>query len=193
MYSDNLRNSLIFFADFGIDSLIDVPCGDFNWVKELDLTAINYVGLDSSSHIIKELRSKHPSHIWIQFDVLSDQLPFSKFVLMRDLLVHLSNEEIESALANVIRSGSIYLAVTNFSGVNFNLDFTRHHYRKRVYWRPINLQLEPFNFPPPVIRIFEEFKGNAQYQDKCLDIYRIKDLSLHKFNSEYDPASPELN
>ena len=137
-----------FFRDFGIDSLVDIPCGDFNWVKEMDLAEVTYIGLDSSPEIIKMLSSKYPDRNWMQFDILSDQLPFSECVLMRDLLVHLSNEEIKCALANVLRSGSTYLAVTNFSNVDLNMDFSRLHYGKRVYWRPMNLQIEPFNFPP---------------------------------------------
>lgn len=172
-----------FLRDFGIRSLIDIPCGDFNWMKELELAGVTYLGLDSSAEIITMLSHKYPNHNWQLFDILSDQLPFSDCVLMRDLLVHLSIREIKSAIANVLRSGSTYLAVTNFTNNDFNIDFSIFHYRKRLYWRPINLQIEPFNFPAPIIRIIEGYAGNSQYQDKCLDIYLIRDLGFDEINS----------
>jgi hypothetical protein len=177
-----IRNQLaVFLKDFQIASFLDIPCGDFNWVQELDLNNIDYVGMDSSAELIRDLMINFPRMKWKNADILCDPLPYSDFILMRDLLVHLNIQEIQKALANVMNSHSRFLAVTNFTEARTNEDFSRFHYGHKVYWRPINLQMEPFNFPTPIMRIYENFTGNGAYQDKCLDIYRVNDLDYRKF------------
>ncbi|HEV8722667.1 MAG TPA: hypothetical protein VGW77_18770 [Candidatus Binatia bacterium] len=37
---------------FGVKSMLDIPCGDFNWMKEVTLDVDRYIGGD----IIKQLR-----------------------------------------------------------------------------------------------------------------------------------------
>ena len=35
-----------FLRRFGITSMLDVPCGDFNWMRFVDLDGIDYIGAD---------------------------------------------------------------------------------------------------------------------------------------------------
>ena len=39
---------------YQIKSILDIPCGDFYWMKGLDLKNINYVGADIVAPLIKK-------------------------------------------------------------------------------------------------------------------------------------------
>ena len=44
-------------------------------------------------------------------------------------------------------------------------------------WRTLNLSLKPFSFPPPLALIDEQCsEGEGEFRDKCLGLWRIKDL-----------------
>ncbi|MFY7988468.1 MAG: hypothetical protein ACOVNP_06255 [Flavobacterium sp.] len=40
--------------NFGINSILDLACGDFNWMKEVNLTEIKYIGVDIVDDIIQK-------------------------------------------------------------------------------------------------------------------------------------------
>jgi len=39
--------------EFHIHSILDIPCGDFNWIKEVNLDSISYIGADIVKKIFK--------------------------------------------------------------------------------------------------------------------------------------------
>jgi hypothetical protein len=48
-----LRSELPYlFVKYNIKSILDIPCGDFNWMKEVDLTNIEYKGADIVESLI---------------------------------------------------------------------------------------------------------------------------------------------
>src|ERR1035437_7820532 len=36
----------ILFNEYGISTMLDLPCGDFNWMRNVDLNDIDYTGAD---------------------------------------------------------------------------------------------------------------------------------------------------
>jgi hypothetical protein len=49
----NIRKALPkLFKKYKIKTLLDVPCGDFNWMKEVDKTNIEYIGGDIVEEIV---------------------------------------------------------------------------------------------------------------------------------------------
>ena len=42
----------IMLNDLNIKSMLDIPCGDFNWMKNVDLSLINYHGADIVDNVI---------------------------------------------------------------------------------------------------------------------------------------------
>ena len=51
----NIRKALLqFIHDYKITSILDIPCGDFYWMKELDLENIRYTGADIVEDLIEE-------------------------------------------------------------------------------------------------------------------------------------------
>ena len=156
-----------------IQTILDIPCGDFNWMQKVDLSSVSYIGAD----IVKPLIEKNKASFektGIEFrhlNLISDELPKVDLVIVRDCLVHLSEENIAKAIANLKRSGSKYILSTSFIDRKQNKDI------KNGDWRPINLELAPFNFPKPEFSILENCtEARGKYKDKTMGLWKISDL-----------------
>lgn len=164
---------------FSITSLVDIPCGDQNWISKVDLGEIRYIGADIVSELIEKNNKAFygGNRSYIELDITRKVPPRSDLVLCRDLLVHLSTKEITNSLRNIKRSGSTYLLTTTFTGNRDykNLPFISRH----VGWRPINLEVYPFNFPKP-LQILNEgcTEGDGAFADKSLGLWRLEDLTI---------------
>jgi SAM-dependent methyltransferase len=168
-----------------VKSILDAPCGDFNWMRDVQLNVDKYIGAD----IVEELILKNQNiyagrnREFIVMDILKDRIPRSDLILCRDCLVHFSFHAIERALQNFRESGSVFLLATTFPELRANRDICTGD------WRPINLQLPPFNFPEPLKLITEnnrEMKGTCS--DKSLGLWKLSDIN----HLERDKRSPHL-
>jgi hypothetical protein len=154
-------------------TLLDIPCGDFHWMKNVNLSDITYLGADIVPEIIANnnknfQRSNVSFH---QLNLIEGPLPTSEVIFCRDCLVHFSYEHISGALKSISESGAKYLATTSFKSRTSNNDIVTGN------WRPLNLQVAPFNFPEPLIEFDEKCtEGDNQYTDKTLSIWKVDDL-----------------
>lgn len=167
----NLRENLPFLLKkFEIKSILDIPCGDFNWMKEVDLGLIDYHGADVVEEIISDNQIKYPNVKFSRLDMIEDSLPKVDLVLCRDCLFHFPFDLIQKALANIKKSGATYLLATSHTWNNFpSKDIKLGDFRK------LNLQREPINLPAPLDFIVE---GNQEYmqQDRCMLLWKCKDI-----------------
>ncbi|MDX2302067.1 MAG: class I SAM-dependent methyltransferase [Microscillaceae bacterium] len=165
----------ILFEKFSITSILDIPCGDFNWMKEVDLQKIAYTGADIVEAIVHQNQEKYAQKAQIRFELLNlteDSLPAVDLILCRDCLVHFSYEDFFKALQQIKTSQSKYLLTTTFTNPNrYNFDIQTGD------WRVLNLEKAPFHFPKPIDLINEQCsEGNGAYSDKCLGLWRIDQL-----------------
>ena len=170
MFKDELAALL---TRIKVTSVLDAGCGDFNWIKEVNLDSVRYVGIDVVSEIITVNQRKYgkDSRTFANLDITSDQLPQVDVILCRDSLVHLSLRDIFATLENFERSGSIYLLTTTF------VDYRNNEDIRTGGWRRLNLEHEPFNFPPPIAVIDEQCKHTGGiYVDKRLALWALKDV-----------------
>lgn len=168
-----------------VRSVLDVPCGDYHWMREVPLPAgAVYVGGDIVEALIEKNRGQFgsASRQFRTIDLMRDPLPNADLILCRDCLVHFSFSDILATIFNFKLSGTEYLLATHFTGDRKNRDIVTGQ------WRPLNLTREPFCFPDPILMIDEQCteKGGA-HRDKCLALWRLKDLPdtlpLHQFHS----------
>lgn len=162
-------------TSLGAASLLDVPCGDFNWMRQVSLGVKQYIGADVVPDIIdsNQRRFAAPGRQFLTLDAAEHSLPQVDLVFCRDLLVHLSFNDAFRVIANFQRSSSTYLLVTTFPAVKVN----RHI--ETGGWRPLNLQLPPFAFPEPMTVINEGCtEGKGRYADKSLGLWRLADLPV---------------
>lgn len=162
--------------DFGIKSVLDIPCGDFNWMKEEDLRGCKYIGADIVENIISANTEKYSlggsgQRSFLKMDITKDRLPEVDLILCRDGLVHLSTEDALKAVRNMKESCSRYMLVTTFPETKQNTDITAGQ------WRALNMQIAPFMFPPPLRLINEEYhEYGSIYSDKSIGLWCLKEI-----------------
>jgi hypothetical protein len=164
----------ILWEQYGVKTFLDVPCGDYNWMKEVDKKNITYIGADIVREAIERNNEKY-SQKNVSFrvlDITSDDLPTVDMLFCKDCLQHLSYENIFKALSNFKKSESKYLLTTSYSKTIYNWDIFNGD------CRPLNLMKEPFNLPPPIIKIHEKSLGITVDSDKDLYLYKLWDISL---------------
>src|SRR5262245_554170 len=102
--------------ELGVRSVLDAGCGDFNWLREPDLSGCRYIGVDVVAELIALNRARHggAGRDFLVADITRDRLPGVDLILCRDCLVHLSLADALRALSGFRRSGSRYLLATTF-------------------------------------------------------------------------------
>src|ERR1019366_3658291 len=98
----------------GTRTLLDVGCGDFLWMKEINLDC-QYIGIDIVEDVIAANRRLYASEtrIFEHLDATIDVLPKADTVLCREVLFHLCFADIWKVLANIKRSEAVFLIATN--------------------------------------------------------------------------------
>ena len=165
----------VLFSKYGIKKMIDIPCGDFNWMKHVTLDGVDYIGADILSDlIIKNTRLYERDGIHFKrLDLTRDKLPSVDLILCRDCLVHLSFNKIFRAFKNIYKSQSHYLLTTTFTERQENFNIPTGH------WRPLNLQKSPFELPEPLELINEGCtENNGAYTDKSLGLWKLSDIQI---------------
>lgn len=153
-------------STYNIRSILDIPCGDFNWMKLVDLP-VDYIGADIVKDIVERNRQLYstPTRRFKVLDVTSDQLPSVDLILCRDCLFHFSFDHVHKSIANVKRSGSKYILLTT------NIDLLKNRQVVTGEYRRMNMQQLPFKFPDPIYLVKEQ-RGD----DAHLALWRISDL-----------------
>jgi hypothetical protein len=150
-----------------IRSILDIPCGDFNWMKEMHLETITYTGADIVKDLV-DMNTKKFGKTGVEFtqlNVLEDPLPPADLIICKDCLVHFSFEDITKAMNNFIHTPAVYIGFTTFPKLAANKNIVTGE------WRPLNLEKPPFNFPPPLHMLRETADGN-----KCLGIWEMEGM-----------------
>ncbi|MEQ9459902.1 MAG: class I SAM-dependent methyltransferase [Phycisphaeraceae bacterium] len=168
-YTRSLRNNLPeLISKLNITSMLDLPCGDFHWMRTVDLAGVDYLGADIVEPLIHANRQQHagPRRRFEVINLLEDQLPKVDIIVCRDCLFHFSFQNVAKALAAIKNSGSTYLLTTTHPrGTNINIATGR--------WFPINLTAEPFNLPKPRHSIRDSAWG---YRRRDMALWRIEDI-----------------
>ncbi|MEM7498712.1 MAG: class I SAM-dependent methyltransferase [Pseudomonadota bacterium] len=155
----------------GIRRYIDAPCGDFNWMRHVDLDGASYLGLDVVESLVADnnARFASPSHRFAVANIIEDPLPVGDLIVIRDLVQHLENDQILSILANICRSGIGHAAITSHAkGIpNEELDAI-------AGFRPVDLSQEPFSLPPAAQRIRDWVPGYTG--ERYLDVWPVETL-----------------
>ncbi len=142
------------FSELGVRSVLDVGCGDLNWIEHCLDGVDLYLGIDVAPAIIAyniELYGRRKGMFFNVADVVNDALPRVDAVLCRHVFTHLPNRDVAAALENIRRSGASYLIATCHKGVS-NTDI------EPGKWRALDLEAPPFQLPVP-IRTIADGKG----------------------------------
>ena len=156
-----------------IDTMLDAACGDWSWMRLVDLGATEYTGWDVDPGRIGTCRER-----LLQGDFGAADRPNAQFecknlltvgpgelrdyelVLCRDFLMHVTNEHIAAFLDKVCGGGNMLLLATTFPGAD---NQARVFDDATATWQgymeqPVDLCSDPFSLPAP-IEVFPEEPG----------------------------------
>jgi hypothetical protein len=166
-----LKELPLLLKKYDVKTILDIPCGDFNWMKHVDYNFESYIGGDIVDELIESnKRNFYEYGSFRVLNVLKDKLPKADLIFCRDCLVHFSYDDIFDALDNIRRSGAKYLLTTTYP---------RHKNRNILTgdWRQLNLMDHPFNLPSPIELLNEESSEPGAKGDKSLGLWEIKNIS----------------
>lgn len=131
---------------YGIQTMLDVPCGDCIWIQRCDLTSLySYIGMDL-------IESKHWSRIrkdnmaFRTANLLTiKRLPRMDLIMSRDFLYCLPTEWILLVINKFRDSGSQFLLATTYPGAPNDFEYIPGEYRWEGYMeRSYDLTKPPF-------------------------------------------------
>lgn len=170
-YTENLRKGLEkLFIDFNIKSITDAPCGDFNWLKLVNLDNIMYNGCDIVAPLIEKNQRLYGSGniTFSVLDIIKDQIPKADLWICRDVLFHFSDNDIKLTIDNFLKSEVKFILTTSYELTKKNRNIKTGEYRT------LNLQIEPFFFPKPIIKIDDS--NNGELPGRIMGLWAKEDI-----------------
>jgi hypothetical protein len=155
-YTTNLRKELpLLFEKFEINSVLDAPCGDYNWFRHVERASIDYIGGDVVSELIINNNEKFggPNTRFVSLDIINDELPKCDLWFCRDVLFHFSYADIFRTLENFVNSEIEYIFTTTHNKCALNSDILTGQFRL------LNLRLGPFDLAAPIYSIDDWIEG----------------------------------
>ncbi len=167
VYVQNLLQQLpVLLKKYNVKTVVDAPCGDYNWILHLDYRFEKYTGIDIVQKLIEKNKKYENERIkFFAGDILTYNIPSSDLIFCRDCFIHLTFKQIFKALENFKKSGSEFIMLTSYDNCR-NEDVLAGQFRK------INLLLPPFNFPAPK-DIIQELPSE---EGKYFCLWKLEDL-----------------
>jgi hypothetical protein len=190
--TENLRTELPkLLKRHHIRSMLDVACGDWNWMRYVDLTKLqNYYGWDVDPELVLRSRER-AKHLSGRLAIEGVSTPFTHFevrniadtnfpnvdcILARHILIHFPNDWIGSILDKMRASPAKYLLTSNFPGETNEFIYNPAAYTWIGYMEhPVNLDEPPFSLSNKVDAIQEQTgpAGVLTYPHE-LALYRLR-------------------
>lgn len=165
--TERLRKALPgLFKKYKVKTFVDAPCGDWHWMRHVDLGGITYIGGDVSSKLIEANEAEYADKNvrFMHLDITSDPLPEGDLFLCRDCLFHLKTWLRWEFFRNFAKSKNKYLLTTVVqTPANRNL-------RANGGFAAFNPLVEPYNFPKP-----KEFIPESSDELKLADMSKAVD------------------
>jgi SAM-dependent methyltransferase len=183
------RDYIQFVLDYAqkhnIQTVVDAGCGDFSVGSQLAPRFERYSAFDISPHVIEinkkrfaDLMSNH--HVTFAVaDMTTTALPACDLVLIRQVLQHLTNTQIEQILINlesskwrrVLISEEVYDPENNQQP---NIDLPSHGVANRVALESgVFIDREPFNRPAKRLIAIRDLSGISETPHAGLQIFEL--------------------
>lgn len=163
-------------------TVLDIGCGDFAVGSRIAPHVDRYLAFDISKRIIGINRAKYADMSNVTFealDVTDAVLPRADLVLVRQVLQHLSNAQIEAALANIEKSGARCVLVAEHTMRpelmdRANLDLQSHTVATRVQQGSgVDIGKPPFSRARKVVAVLEPGVENQAERQSVLCVYEM--------------------
>jgi SAM-dependent methyltransferase len=152
----------------GAESLVDLGCGTYLWMRNVNLRQL-YIGVDIVASVIEDNKNRYQDDRH-RFQVLNgccDPIPDADAILCREVMFHLSFHDAKCLLQNVKRSKAKYFICTTDPTTEVNANVPSGA------WRDINLEREPYSLGPPTMTIHDGVRDNAA---RVLGVWSVASL-----------------
>lgn len=135
-----------------IKRIVDIGCGDWEFMQHVNLTGKEYIGIDVSKLIVDRNTQKFskPNVSFLNLNPVFDDIPDGDIFFMKDVLQHLPDNHVDTILKKLIKKKG-WALITN--------DGTRENTPKQISTgrhRNLNVLLPPFNFPGVTVLRFHK-------------------------------------
>jgi SAM-dependent methyltransferase len=166
---ENTKEFVALVKDFihekNIQSILDVGCGDFRVGAQLCTPDLHYIGVDVVKELIEFNRNEFETQtveFWV-VDAVRDNLPNAELCLVRQVLQHLSNEQIMQVIPKLRKFRYVIILEHVLGEDEPNLDKkVGDHIRDNS---GVYLDKPPFSLPAKVIHIqkvpFQNFPNSC--------------------------------
>jgi hypothetical protein len=133
-----------FLRDIGCQRLVDVGCGDFNWMRMVE-GDFSYLGIDVVPQVVEANNATYANERrrFICRDAIRTAISPGDVAICREVLFHLSFQDGLLLLRNIKAAGFKYVLLTSDNAIWFNSDIRNGDFRR------INLSKSPFGLPEP--------------------------------------------
>lgn len=147
---------------YKVETLSDIPCGDFNWQSLIlaEYKDLDYFGYDIVPALINDNRAKYPGIRFERLDITKEIPRRADLILCKDMLNHLTYDDIKRAINNMKRSRSAYLLASNDFTWPENVEVRDEGNGHR----PVDICKPPLSYPAPI--------WNSHY----MGLWRLSDL-----------------
>lgn len=163
-----------FLRDHAITSVVDFGCGDWQFSKFINWDGVDYKGYDIVKPVIERNQKEYAKDNIHFFESPADwtKLPPADLLLVKDVLQHLSNEEVQKFL-DIAKKKYKYMLVTNGT----NPAERMNEAIQTGEYRPLDIRRAPFGVAAQKVY---SFKGPKELNPKPwpLRSYWYKDVLL---------------
>lgn len=158
-YTENLRSELpSLIQRHKVNVLLDAPCGDFHWMRMVELPNTRYIGMELVPELVADNQARYasPSRQFLQGDITLTPLPAADLMMCRDCLFHLPYDFIYRFFQNFLRAEIPLLLLTS------NLIANNKDIPLPGGWRQLNMTRRPFLMPPAMESIEDWIEGHPR-------------------------------
>jgi hypothetical protein len=165
--------------NYNIKNIADFGCGDWNWMRKVNLEKVNYIGYDASEDLIKENNIKYSKkNIKFEQKDITKIFPCNvDLVIARDVLFHIENNLVSKILNNLKKANVKYLITTTFPKTETNKKLNLYSKAKDLGWgfREINIEKEPFNIKNKI-----KCKKDIEKRNRYICLYKLNNKYIKK-------------
>lgn len=157
-------------SELGVKSLLDVPCGDFHWMRHVPLNLEMYIGGDIVPQLVSKLQAEYggTTRRFVHINLIGDSLPNADAIFCRDCMIHLSNADVLGILKNVSKHEFKYVFASTYPTITLNTDTWTGSVRL------LNLCLPPFGLPLP-FRVLDD-PAEGGFEERQLGVWEQRQL-----------------
>ncbi len=147
------KKYISFLEDFlksnNIKNVIDYGCGDWQFSQHINWEGVNYLGLDIVDSVIDSNKKKFPNYSFVSDTDVFNHLEGKELIIIKDVLMHWPDDEIEKFLDKLIKYDIWILLVNTYKPQLVKRKL------KIGGWKPLEYDKIPLNkYSPELIFVF---------------------------------------